>query len=59
MSIKRTPFLIVDVTYKENPFVTLLRLKGLDGSTTILPVTQTKPRFWTEQAVGTPSDFTA
>ena len=66
MQVKRTPFLIVDVTYRErhqtagpDSIVTLLRLKGLDGSTTILPVTQTKPRFWTEQAVGTPSDFTS
>jgi DNA polymerase elongation subunit (family B) len=59
MTINRTPFLLVDISYKENPFRTFLRLKGLDGATVILPVTQTKPRFWTEQSVGTPSDFTS
>jgi DNA polymerase, archaea type len=46
---KKTPLLIVGVTYQDDPLITTLRVKNLEGESFNIEVTGVQPRFWTEK----------
>ena len=48
--MKRTPLLIISLDYIEDPyFLTLIKVKDMDGRTATLKVSECVPRFWTEK----------
>ena len=53
------PFLILSITHREEPFVTILNTKGLDGKKHTFFVEECVPRFWTEQDQGTTPKMTS
>lgn len=49
LDMDRTPLLIIALDYTEEPFITTIKAKALDGTTHRLSLTDVAPRFWTSK----------